>query len=123
MAKIEKGKILSLEGSDENGKPNKAKVQANTSQGAITMAITIPWYLRGDMGELKKNTEVAFVVFEDGTGLVIARLDGEWGKTVHGDVKIDGEIESKDLKTEQAKFNTHVHSGVESGGSSTSTPE
>ncbi|MDO5574440.1 MAG: pre-mRNA-splicing factor [bacterium] len=131
-AGVYKGKILTLEGSDRNKDPDKAKVQANTQDGAVSMSITIPWYLRGKMGDLKKQTEVAFVLFEDGSGIVLSRMDGEWKGIVPGDVEIkDGGLKvgkgaeiKDDIKTTKVRsYNYHVHGGVGRGNEETDEPE
>lgn len=109
MGRIEKGVILTLEGElDRNGNFTRAKVQAASAGGTSTLPITIPWYLRGSMGMLEKDTKVVYVLFEDETGIVLSRLDGEWegkmeennllldmlGATlqIEGDVDINGQL-------------------------------
>lgn len=71
MGQIEKGVILSIG-------DTSAKVQSTTADGAETLPLTIPGWLRGDMGKLKKGTEVAYCLFDDATGVIISRMDGEW---------------------------------------------
>ena len=43
--------------------------------GVVTMPLTVPFFL---IGALTVNTSVAYVVFEDNTGLILGRMDGEW---------------------------------------------
>lgn len=52
--------------------------------GVVTIALTVPFFL---IGALEVNTPVAYVVFEDNTGLILARMDGEWNhrlQTIEG---------------------------------------
>lgn len=70
MSQVEKGVILSLVGE------NAAKVQSTTAEGAETLPLTIPWWLKGDNGNLSKGVEVAYCVFEDATGVILSRMDG-----------------------------------------------
>ena len=88
---IQKGKISTLEGEpDRNGDKTTARVIPCTADGAITRPLTIPWWLRGVMGDLKPDDEVVYTVFEDGTGVILSRMDGEWNGTINGDVTVDG---------------------------------
>lgn len=140
MASIEKGTILSFEGSDRNGNPNKAVVQAYIADGAVSLPITIPWYLRGRMGALRKQTEVVFAIFDDATGIILSRMDGEWNEEMDGNVSMNGHCEAEvGFKTDGSivagetvtaanvisggiGFNEHKHGGVAAGGSKTTTP-
>ncbi len=79
MSCIEKGIILTIEGeADRNENPTKARVQSKTAEGTTTLPLTIPWYLRGSMGLLEKGTEVVYALFDDATGIILARMDGNW---------------------------------------------
>lgn len=79
MSCIEKGVILTIEGEvDRNENPTQARVQSKTAEGTITLPLTIPWYLRGSMGMLEKETEVVYALFDDATGIILARMDGNW---------------------------------------------
>lgn len=74
---IQKGKISSIEGEpDRNGDKTTARVLPSTADSLVTRPLTIPWYLRGDMGNLSPGVEVAYAMFEDGTGLILSRMDG-----------------------------------------------
>lgn len=80
---IQKGKISSVEGkADRNGDKTTARVLPSTADSMVTRPLTIPWYLRGEMGNLTPGTEVAYAMFEDGTGIILSRMDGEWGGIV-----------------------------------------
>ena len=127
---IQKGTISSVEGEvDRNGDKTKARVLPNTADGAVTRPLTIPWWLRGKMGNLAPGVEVAFALFEDSSGVIITRMDGEWDGFIPGDVKIDGntevvgDVKLNDMESSSvSSYNNHTHSGVQSGSSSTSTP-
>ena len=41
----------------------------------VTAPITVPFFL---IGALPVGTPVAYVVFEDNTGIVLSRMDGAW---------------------------------------------
>ena len=112
MGTIEKGIILTLEGEqDRNQNYTKATVQATSAEGTPTLPLTIPWYLRGSMGNLQKGTEIAYVLFDDESGIVLSRIDGDW----------DGKLEEKSLSIdtlgETAKITGNVDiTGVLIGG-------
>lgn len=70
MAELQKGKISTIEG-------NTARVVPDQVDGTVTKPLTIHASLRGSAGNLKKGTEVVFVVFPDRSGLILYRADGE----------------------------------------------
>lgn len=70
--RINKGKIASING-------NTARVSPSDATATTTAKITIPWHLRGNSGNLKKGTEVVYVEFDDSTGLLLGRADGNGG--------------------------------------------
>lgn len=72
MGQINKGTIASIDG-------NTARVVPSDANAKPTAKITIPWHLRGSTGNLKKGTDVVYVEFDDSTGLLLGRADGEWG--------------------------------------------
>lgn len=47
--------------------------------GLVTTPLIVPFFL---IGALEVNTPVAYVVFEDNTGLILARMDGEWNHSL-----------------------------------------
>lgn len=52
--------------------------------GVVTEPLAVPFFL---IGALPVNTPVAYVVFEDNTGVILSRMDGEWNhslQTVEG---------------------------------------
>lgn len=70
MGQINKGRIASIKG-------NTARVVPSDAGAKPTAYITIPWHLRDDTGKLKKGTAVVYVEFDDATGLLLGRVDGE----------------------------------------------
>lgn len=98
MGQIEKGVILSLSGADANGNNSKASVQSTTAKGTSTLPLTIPWWLRGSMGNLSKGTEVVYAVFDDATGVILSRMDGNWGGKMDdaGDIVV-GNVKAADV--------------------------
>lgn len=126
---IQKGKISSLDGGpDRNGDKTTARVLPSTAGSKVTLPLTIPWYLRGEMGSLSPGVEVAYAAFEDGTGVILSRMDGEWKGIVPGDVTIQkGELTISDkgitvpLADVQASSislcnHTHTETGGETSG-------
>ena len=113
---IQKGKISSIEGEpDRNGDKTTARVLPSTADSLVTRPLTIPWYLRGDMGNLSPGVEVAYAMFEDGTGLILSRMDGEWDGTVPGSVKVekgDVTVPDGDVTASGISLKTHTHAGV-----------
>ena len=77
MGQINKGTIASISG-------NTARVVPSDAGTRPTVMITIPWHLRGEIGDLKKGTAVAYVEFDDFTGLLLGRIDGEGGAGTGG---------------------------------------
>lgn len=113
---IQKGKISSVEGkADRNGDKTTARVLPSTADSMVTRPLTIPWYLRGEMGNLTPGTEVAYAMFEDGTGIILSRMDGEWDGTVPGNVKVekgDVTVPDGDVTASGISLKTHTHAGV-----------
>lgn len=113
---IQKGKISTVEGdADRNGDKTAARVLPCTADGMVTRPLTIPWWLRGKMGNLKPGDEVAYAMFEDGTGIILSRMDGEWDGTVPGSVKVekgDVTVPDGDVTASGISLKTHTHAGV-----------
>lgn len=120
---IQKGKVSSIEGKvDRNGDKTTARILPDTADGMVTRPLTIPWWLRGEMGNLTPGTEVAYAVFEDGTGFIISRMDGDWSGTVPGDINItkgsvtvsDGNVNAPagDVTAGGISHTSHTHTGV-----------
>lgn len=113
---IQKGTISSVEGrADHNGDKTTARVLPCTADGMVTRPLTIPWWLRGKMGNLKPGDEVAYAAFEDGTGVILSRMDGEWNGTIPGDVTIDKgsvNVPDGDVTASGISHTGHTHTGV-----------
>lgn len=138
MGQIEKGVILSLSNPDTNGNNSKASVMSTTADGTATLPLSIPWWLRGSMGDLSKGTEVVYALFDDATGIILSRMDGNWGGKMDdaGDIVV-GNVKAEDVELGTLTANTivaqsvtdsgivlhsHTHGGVETGGGSTEQP-
>lgn len=121
---IQKGAISSVEGdTDRNDDKTKARVLPCTADGMVTRPLTIPWWLRGKMGNLKPGDEVAYVMFEDGTGVILTRMDGNWDGTVPGDITVikgDVEVTEGDLTITTGSISVPAGDVVASGISHTS---
>lgn len=113
---IQKGMISTVEGAaDRNGDKTTARVLPCTADGMVTRPLTIPWWLRGKMGNLRPGDEVAYAMFEDGTGIILSRMDGEWDGTVPGSVKVekgDVTVPDGDVTASGISLKTHTHAGV-----------
>jgi hypothetical protein len=124
---IRKGKISSLEGTtDVDGNHTQARI---TYGEIVSPPITIPWWLRGGLGNLQPQDEIAFSLFDDLTGIIWSRLDGEGGKEIPWDIiikggaSVTGKVTASELTTDSvASYNSHVHGGIERGGGTTDAP-
>jgi len=118
MAQIEKGSIASING-------NMAKIL--TPAGIVTVDIVIPWHLRGAAGNLSKGVDVVYVVFEDRTGLIIGRTDGDWNYTLVQSLSVSGSIDATgEVTGNGVKLSEHTHPyswGDDAGSGSTGEPE
>jgi len=122
MSEIQKGIILTLEGTtDVNNNPTRASVQSTSAAGTSTLPLTIPWYLRGSMGNLRKGTEVVYALFDDSTGVILSRMDGEWSQTIDGSVTA-GQMQADVVTSKGVVLATHCHGGVETGSGNTGGP-
>lgn len=134
MTDICKGKISTIEAApvDKKGHPTTARVFSLTG-GSVTRPLIIPWYLRGTMGNLAPDTEVVFVLFEDKTGYILGRFDGEFqdyipydviidgNETVNGDETVNGNVIGNDfVSNEYGSTNQHTH--TDSQGGNTTAP-
>jgi hypothetical protein len=109
MGQINKGTIASISG-------NTARVVPSDASAKPTAKITIPWHLRGDTGKLKKGVAVVYVEFEDSTGLLLGRADGEWGEYLPY-------LSTKDVTAEGVSLKSHKHVGVQVGSGTTGGPQ
>ena len=108
MGQIHKGEIATISG-------NKARVVPLDKEDKATAKLNVPWHLRGDTGELEPGDEVVYCEFDDGTGLLLGRMDGDWGEFLP-------KLSSNNLTDSGVRLAKHKHSGVQPGGSNTGNP-
>lgn len=108
MGQIHKGEIATISG-------NKARVVPLDKEDKATAKLNVPWHLRGDTGELEPGDEVVYCEFDDGTGLLLGRMDGDWGEFLP-------KLSSNNLTDSGVRLAKHKHSSVQSGGSNTGNP-
>ena len=70
---VYKGKVSTIIG---GGKTVTATPYAG---GTVTAPLTVPFYL---VGALPVGTPIVYVVFEDNTGVVLSRMDGDWNHSL-----------------------------------------
>lgn len=66
---VHKGKVSTV----LNG--GKSVTATPYAGGTVTAPLTVPFFL---IGALPVGTPIAYVVFEDNTGIVLSRMDGDW---------------------------------------------
>lgn len=98
---IGKGTISAIYGNEASIKPYTGDV--------VTERLVIPFYLRGD---LQVGVAVVYAAFEDCTGVILARMDGEWSHKLEGGVEIEGDIKTGGV----ASVNAHTHTSPADGG-------
>lgn len=103
-----KGKIATI--SD-----TKARVVPSDKEDKATARLVVPWHLRGDTGGLEVGTEVVYAEFADGTGILLGRMDGDWGEYLP-------ELRSDSITDDGVRLAEHKHSGVEPGDGNTGNP-
>ena len=123
MAEIHKGRISKILDSPKDawGHPTLAQVNPNTNAGAITYSIVIPWWLRGRTGALKVGDEVCYAVFDDATGIIVSRADGNWQGVMDFDVTTSGDV--VDEKTVLTYGDVTQESNVLTKGTTTSVKQ
>ena len=70
---VHKGKVSTIL---DGGKSITATPYAG---GTVTAPLTVPFFL---IDALPVGTPIAYVVFEDNTGVVLSRMDGEWNHSL-----------------------------------------
>ena len=115
MGRINKGTIASIDG-------NTARVVPSDASAKPTTKIVIPWHLRGNTGNLSKGTAVVYAEFDDATGLLLGRADGEWGAYIPI-LTADTVVAYEDVQASGISLKEHTHSGVAAGGDATSAPQ
>jgi hypothetical protein len=109
MGQITKGRIASISG-------NTARVIPSEANAKPTAKITIPWHLRDKTGNLSKGTVVVYVEFDDSTGLLLGRADGEWGAYLPS-------LNAGSVTSQGISLAGHTHGGVETGSGTTGKPK
>lgn len=126
-----KARISTLEGSDRNGDPDKARVLPLVADGVVTRPLALHWSVRGGMCPLAVGDLVWCARSEDGDGIVLCRADGEWAGFVPGPVEVEGAVQldstlavagqvtgsagaafSGDVTAAGVSASTHTHTGV-----------
>lgn len=113
MGQICKGTIASISG-------NTARIVPYDEASKPTAKITIPWHLRGKTGDLKKGTVVIYAEYDDTTGLLLGRADGEWGEYLP---KLDADLITADNINGSSGGGTGDGTGGNPGGDSSSGGE
>ena len=102
---VSKGTISALY---EGGK--KAAIKPYMGE-IVTPELVVPFFL---FDCLEVGMPVVYASFEDGTGIVLARMDGEWNHKLEDGVEIstgDLRITAGDLSTSGVtSYNNHKHS-------------
>ena len=93
---VSKGKVSALH---DGGKT--AEVKPYTGD-VVTVRLVVPFFL---LGSLTVGMEVVYASFDDNTGLVLARMDGEWSHTIKGNVDVEGDASAGGIG-----LNSHTHS-------------
>lgn len=95
---IEKGKISAIL---DGGK--KVTIIPAFSRAVVSHELVVPFFL---FECLEVNMEVVYAYFQDNTGIVLARTDGEWNHKIWDGV----EIVTGDLKTHAVpSYHNHTH--------------
>ena len=116
MGQINKGTIAGIDG-------NMARVVPSDASAKPTAKITLPRHLRGATGNLKKGTAVVYVEFDDSTGLLLGRADGEWGAYLPRLTAGSVSVPKGDVTAGGISLKGHTHGGVEPGSVTTNTPK
>lgn len=74
----------------------KAIVIPQEANGTTTIALVIPYFL---LECLEINMPVVYATFEDNTGIILSRLDGEWNHKIYETLTIKGVTHMTDKLT------------------------
>ena len=97
---VSKGKVSALH---DGGKT--ADVKPYTGE-VVTVRLVVPFFL---FECLTIGMEVVYAAFDDNTGVVLARMDGEWNHDLKGMVKVEQQVDAQDFISSAASFNGHTH--------------
>lgn len=92
---VSKGKISALH---DGGK--SVEVKPYTGE-VVTVRLVVPFFLEKS---LTVGMEVVYAAFEDNTGIVLARMDGDWSHKLKGNVDVEGEATAGGISV-----NHHTH--------------
>lgn len=70
---VKKGKVSTV------AADGKTVMVAPSAGGIVTPPLVVPFFL---IGALPVNTPVVYATFDDNTGIVLSRADGEWNHTL-----------------------------------------
>ena len=99
---VNKGKIWPIEDEEH------ATVIPSFSDTPVTIKLIIPFFLKRC---LETDMEVVYAQFPDNTGVILARLDGEWNHDLDDDLRVRGVTTVEDVKTDSvSSYNVHTHS-------------
>lgn len=98
---IGKGTISAIYG-------NTATITPYTGE-VVTEQLVIPFFLYDC---LEVGMAVVYAAFADCTGIILARMDGEWSHKLEGSVEIKGDIQTGGV----ASVNAHTHTSPAGGG-------
>lgn len=101
VAEIEKGEISSLS-------ETTATVIPSFSADPVSAKLVIPFYL---LRCLEVGMQVCYAMFEDNSGIILGRMDGEWNHDLDGDIRIRGDIQTAAVPS----INGHTHTCPQGG--------
>ena len=97
---IDKGVISTVSGA-------KATVIPSFSDSPVSVELVVPFFL---VRCLQVGMEVVYVQWPDNTGLLLARMDGEWNHDLDDDLRVRGVTTVVDATTSSiASVNAHTH--------------
>lgn len=97
---IDKGVISTVSGTT-------ATVIPSFSDAPVSVDLVIPFFL---VRCLEVGMEVVYVQWPDNTGIVLARMDGDWNHDLDDDLRVRGVTTIEDAKTDSiASVNAHTH--------------
>ena len=93
---VSKGTISALH---DGGKTAEVKPYLGN---VVTPRLVVPFFL---VGSLEVEMPVVYASFEDNTGVVLARMDGEWNHDLEGDVNVQGDVSTGAISS----VSHHIH--------------
>lgn len=99
--------VSSIETKDQDGNPATARMLPKKSEGVVTRAFAIAWWLRAGDSQLKVGDDAICLQLDDGSGVVLMRPDGSWTKTMGGEVSAQS-----DFTAQGKSLAKHTHQGV-----------